>query len=256
MCVAGYAGADLQALCTGAVMAAVRRSCPEVLLDPRLEQGMPLQATAAAAACPGDAAGQQESDGAQSAQHEASAALSGNRSFSSASDGSGQAAQQPQSQQAEHASEAADAHGTASQPAAATLDGAKAYADAPHERASSLSEAAAPSGSKDALRPASPSQGPGAQPEGRPPAEMLSPLEALEVRACDWRQALASAPEACARRDGMAALSAASARVLPARLGTALLPACASALQVLSHALACAIPSVGVRVKANTDSFA
>ena len=66
------------------------------------------------------------------------------------------------------------------------------------------------------------------------PAEMLSALEALEVRACDWREALMSAPEACAHRGrgSMAAMSAAAAQALPARLGPALLPACASALQV------------------------
>ena len=66
-------------------------------------------------------------------------------------------------------------------------------------------------------------------------ASVASVLEGLSVRACDWREALASAPEACTRRDSLAALSADAAQPLPAALAPALLPACASALQVLVH---------------------
>ena len=57
------------------------------------------------------------------------------------------------------------------------------------------------------------------------------------MRACDWRKALMSAPEACARRGSMAAMSAAAAQALPAQLGHILLPTCAMALQV------CCMPS-------------
>ena len=66
-------------------------------------------------------------------------------------------------------------------------------------------------------------------------ASVASILERLSVRACDWREALASAPEACTRRDSLAALSADAAQPLPAALAPVLLPACASALQVLLH---------------------
>ena len=50
-CCAGYAGADLQALCTSAVMAALQRSSPEILLDPRLEEAIPLTTTLCSCSC-------------------------------------------------------------------------------------------------------------------------------------------------------------------------------------------------------------
>lgn len=58
-------------------------------------------------------------------------------------------------------------------------------------------------------------------------------LQGVQVRACDWREALAAAPEPCSRRQGLAALAADTARPMPARLMPVLLPGLAAALKVL-----------------------
>ena len=284
--VAGFAGADLRALCAGAVMAAVRRSAPQILLDPRMEQGIPLGPHLQPQASDDDAAKawQQQQQGANLGQSiflsspsepEGShrSANGGEKQGCSLAQGtSGGMALEVGSAQTD-AAEEQDGTLQHSQHAAVSIpEGSRAvnraapHPDLPDGSAASL----APLQSKHAETPASAqpepqpetgnSQGPalgctgpnagashmafdGLPQEQHVPlgtagvnaASVASLLEGLSVRACDWRKALASAPEACARRDSLAVLSADAAQPLPAALAPALLPACASALQVLVH---------------------
>ena len=265
-CCAGYAGADLQALCTDAVMAALRRSSPEILMDPRLEEGIPLTASSAgeAAACP--LTRQRQPPGSsQSAQHPSTAAEDsrqaelhdnegGDRQRTSeapvAAVGLTQGAsqlhnslqasdQQISDERLQPVPGAALRQESASH--AATAGPVTTQSDTGDPAESSSSQPKARADARDLTAPAkgfissdhaNAGVTPVTQPEGRLPTGATSALDALEVRACDWREALTSAPEACARRGSMAAMSAAAAQALPARLGRALLPACASALQV------------------------
>ncbi len=267
---AGYAGADLQALCTGAVMAALRRSSPEVLLDPRLEEGIPLTAAPAAeaAACP-PGGEEQPASSLQGPLYASSADADSRKAGPSDIKGGGdqQALQppmaatglapgaslvhdglQPSEQQIsdEHPVPAGAASRHQSAPLDATTGPAGVQRDVGHPAQASSSQAVAIADAQDLTAraqgisaPSHPNadSAPVRDPVGRLPTEAASALEALEVRACDWRQALISAPEACARRGSMAAMSAAAAQALPARLGPALLPACASALQVCPESL-------------------
>lgn len=150
----GFAGADLQALCTAAVMAAVRRSSPLLLEQAEREAAAGGSATMAAAAA-------------------------------------GPAARQPES------GAGAGAAGTAAVGAAAG-GGAQALA-AEEEQQRRRQEV----------------------------------LDAIEVQACDWREALASAPPPCSRRHGLAALAAEAAAPLQAHE----LPLLAQPLQQLLAAL-------------------
>ena len=266
-CGAGFAGADLQALCTGAVMAAVRRSAPEILADPRLEQGIPLQPPLAAAACSHPLEQRSSQRQESNVQPEGTAALP-------------EEATEPLSPAAEHALQGH--HGL---PASCIICPDPAMAPSleegpaqqlpiqPAQQALSLTDGqnsayesatTGRNGAPPAMKafPQIPSLQPGddAQPGTQSEPELSfvaasapgvvdvrseavaiakaasasSALGAVEVRACDWRQALALAPEACARRDSMAALSAAAVRALPSRVGPALLPACAQVLQVIT----------------------
>ncbi|CAK0741288.1 hypothetical protein CVIRNUC_001313 [Coccomyxa viridis] len=282
----GYAGADLRALCAGAVMAAVRRSAPQILLDPRMEQGIPLGPHLQPQASDDDAAKawQQQQQGANLGQSiflsspsepEGShrSANGGEKQGCSLAQGtSGGMALEVGSAQTD-AAEEQDGTLQHSQHAAVSIpEGSRAvnraapHPDLPDGSAASL----APLQSKHAETPASAqpepqpetgnSQGPalgctgpnagashmafdGLPQEQHVPlgtagvnaASVASLLEGLSVRACDWRKALASAPEACARRDSLAVLSADAAQPLPAALAPALLPACASALQILQR---------------------
>ena len=140
----GFAGADLQALCTAAVMAAVRRSSPLLLEQAERE--------AAAAGPAGEAAG---------------------------------------AAGAEAAGAAADTAGTAAAGAAGAGGAAAA--------------ATAAAGSAQ-LSPAAEEQRQRRQ----------EVLDSIQVQACDWREALASAPPPCSRRHGMAALAAEAAAPLQA----------------------------------------
>ena len=263
---AGFAGADLQALCTGTVMAALRRSSPEVLLDPRLEEGVPFTTPSAAepAGCaPGGQeqllgslqspwhasstapdcrqAGPDSAEGAETQQTSGAplAAAGLAQGTCLAGDGLQLPEQQMSNKHPQPDSETARKDQSAHQ--GATIGPACLLQDAADPaRASILMPSAAMSDSQppaiaenhdapdhDHLVRASV-----IRPKDMPSTEAASALEALEVRACDWREALMSAPEACARRGSMAAMSAAAAQALPALLAPALLPACASALQV------------------------
>lgn len=92
-----------------------------------------------------------------------------------------------------------------------------------------LPAGAGPSGSAaPPLAAAEPAAAGGASEGGAPAA-----LAAVEVRAADWREALKQAPEPCARRQGLAALSARAAAPLPARLAPVLAPALAALLAAL-----------------------
>lgn len=264
---AGFAGADLQALCTGAVMAALRRSSPEVLLDPRLEEGIPFIMPPAAApegCAPG---GQEQLPGSlQSPPHASSTATdprqAGPHSNEGAdkqqtsgapleatgmaqgtslrADGLQPSEQQMGNERPQPDSGKARRHESAHQ--GATIGPACLQQDAADTAWASLSmplaassESQAPTAlaqSRDAPNHDRLVRASVIHPENMPSTEAASALEALEVRACDWREALMSAPEACARRGSMAAMSAAAAQALPAHLAPALLPACASALQV------------------------
>ena len=267
-------------------MAAVRRSAPQILLDPCIEQGIPLgshlqpQASEDHAA---EALQQQQ----QQQQHEAgfgqSSASEPEGSHRIAEDGEKQGRSLAQGTPVGMASEVeatqTDAaeeqegtlqhsqHATVSAPEGSrALNGGAPRSDLPdgsaaslaplqHENAEALtSEQPEPQPETgNAQGPALGHTGPHAvashialdnlareqhvplRAAGLNAPSVASVLEGLSVRACDWREALASAPEACARRDSLAALSADAAQPLPAALAPALLPACASALQVLLH---------------------
>lgn len=264
-CGAGFAGADLQALCTGAVMAAVRRSAPEILADPCLEHGIPLQPPSAAAAYshPFRSSQRQESTG----QPEGTAALpeEATEPLSSAAKHALRGhhglpassipcpdpaaahsleegpAQQLPTQPAQQASSLTDGQNSAYKIAATGRNAAPPAMKAlPQIPGLQLGDNVQPGAQSEPELSAVAASAPGAV-EVRWEAVAIaraasasSALGAVEVRACDWRQALALAPEACARRDSMAALSAAAVRALPARLGPALLPACALVLQVFT----------------------
>lgn len=67
-------------------------------------------------------------------------------------------------------------------------------------------------------------------------------LSGVHVRASDWREALAAAPEPCSRRQGLASLAADAAAPMQALLAPALLPSLAAALRVL-HASGLPLPT-------------
>jgi len=268
--VAGFAGADLQALCTGAVMAALRRSSPEVLLDPRLEKGMPLNMASETEAVthPGDQEPQQQHDSLQKSQHASSAA--GAAGAAGALPSFNNREQQPPHsvQNAQQIDDTFTARGSTARYDAGAADPPQALerpsmssgpeqgtrpqlsdhdslqADTgvpPHVLGSSTGPEdplnrpqpfTAPAQSHRPVQHADAGKAPAVHPASRPIRGAPSALEGLEVRACDWREALVAAPEACARRESMAAMSASAAQALPARLGPALLPMCSLALQV------------------------
>ena len=244
-------------------MAALLRSSPEILLDPRLEEGIPLDAPLASEAAPCPAGGQLEVPGSsQSHQHATSAAAdtteaksphstegggelpaSGAPAASALAQGTGLGHDsferpalrvpneypQPPSQAA-HRTEPAPQGDTVGHAVCQELSGATACTSNPLPVESEALTASAPS--HDAPGHDHAEGGPVTDPQGGLFTGAASALEALQVRACDWREALMSAPEACARRGSAAALSAVAAQALPAQLGPALLPACASVLQV------------------------
>ena len=268
-------------------MAAVRRSAPQILLDPRMEQGIPLGSRLQPQASEGDAAEalQQQQQQQQGINLRQSTPLSSpsepEGSHKSADGGEKQGRSLAQGTSGGMASEVGAAQTDAdekqdgilqhSQHAAApegsrAVNGAAPHPDLPDGRAASL--APVQNEHAEALTSAQPGpqpktgnvQGPAlgrtepnagashiafnklAQEQhvsqetaGVNAVSAASVLEGLSVRACDWREALASAPQACAHRDSLAALSADAAQPLPAAPAPALLPACASALQVLLH---------------------
>lgn len=155
----GFAGADLQALCTAAVMAAVRRSSPLLL---------------------------------EQTEREAAAAAEG--------------------------------------PAAGLLEGAAAGAatsTAPSAAAPGVAAGATPSAAAAGSAQLFPAD------EDEQQRRRQQVLDAIEVQACDWREALAGAPPPCSRRHGLAALAAEAAAPLQAHE----LPLLAQPLQQLLAAL-------------------
>ena len=217
-------------------MAALRRSSPEILLDPRLEEGIPFHAPPAAAACP--AGGLEElPGGSQSPQHASSTAADSRRAkalHSTEGGGEKRASEAPMvasgpaqgtslehdglQQPAlrfptEHSHPASDAPrrkepapqsgtaGCANQQDLGVL--AQASKSLPVEPQAITASAQ----SHDAPGHDRADGAPDMDPQGGLSTEAASALEALEVRACDWREALMGAPEACARRGSMAAMS-------------------------------------------------
>lgn len=288
---AGYAGADLRALCAGAVMAAVRRSAPHILLGPRLEQGLPLGLRLQSQGPQDDApeAWQQQQRAHLGQSVPLSSPLEPGGSQRSAGDGeqgrslaqgaSGGRASASEAAQADPAEEREGSLQHSQHAAILALGGRLAVNETePHQHlpdGSAASLAPLQNGHAEPLAAAQPKQSPetgnarGSAPAraggnygtwhiafedsaqerhlplgaaGVGAASAASALEGLSVHACDWREALASAPEACARRDSLAALSADAAQPLPAALAPALLPACASALQVLVHVFTSRLP--------------
>ena len=251
-------------------MAAVRRSAQHILLDPRIEQGIPLGSRPQPQAFEGDAAEarqQQQQQGADRGQSiplsspsepEGShrSADSGERQGRSLAQGtsggmaSDSEAAQPDAAVGQEGTLQHSQHAAVSTPARShAVNGAAAHPDLPDGIPASL----APLRSEPAkiLNSAQPerqpetgnAQGPAlgctgpnagashiicdtlAQEQhvspgtaGTNAALVASVLKGLSVRACDWRVALASAPEACARRDSLAALSADAAQPMPAAL--------------------------------------
>ena len=263
-------------------MAAVRRSAPQILLDPRMEQGIPLGSRLQPEASQGDAAeawqqqqqgadlgqsipvssplqpdGSQRSAGGERGHSLAQGASEGMASGSEATQADAAEEQEGTLLHSQHAAIAAPERSRA-------VNGAAPHPDPPD--GSAASRTSLQNGHAEGLASPQPGQPPetgdaqGLAPGRTGPdagashlafevpaqeqhvprgaagvsaVSAASALEGLSVRACDWREALASAPEACARRDSLAALSAGAAQPLPAALAPALLPACASALQVL-----------------------
>ena len=239
-------------------MAAVRRSAPEILEGPRLEQGISLQPPSAAAACslPFRSRRRRENDGqlegtaavpeesteplGAAAEHGLPASSTPCPDHAVALSLEEGAAQQLPSQPAQQALSLTDGQSSAHKSAATGSDDAPLVTKAPPQIPGSLpGDNAQPGAPSEPELSAVAASAPGAvevrsEAVATARAAVASALDAVEVRACDWRQALALTPEACARRDSMAALSAAVVHALPARLGPALMPACALALQVIT----------------------
>jgi hypothetical protein len=192
----GYAGADLAALAAGAVMAAVRRCAPGLIgdLDRQIRQPASSAAPARDPAPPA----------------------------ASAADVTDAPAEQVQiaGQVAEPSSSRQEALSAAMQ--------SQFNPDA----------AAEPASSRQLNEPPSTSAADGPQPAGGPQQQQdeqgrdaaAALLQGVAVRAADWREALGLAPQPCARRQGLAALSAEAPRPLPARLLPALAPVLARLL--------------------------
>ena len=265
-------------------MAAVRRSAPQILLDPRMEQGIPLGSHLQPQASQGDPAEawqqQQQPQGGDLGQsiplsppsepegsHRSAKGEKQGRSLAQGTSGGMASGIEAAQTDAAEEQEGTPQHAAIIAPAGSrAVNGAAPHSDLPDGSAASLAplqnrHAEALTSARPEPRPETGNaQGPAlwctgpnaaashtalddlAQEQHVPlgaaelnAASVASVLEGLLVRACDWREALASAPKACARRDSLAALSADAAQPLPAALAPALLPACASALQVLLH---------------------
>ncbi len=229
----GFAGADLQALCAGAVMAAVHRTAPTLLQQ--LEQhAMAFQAEASAG--PSDPI-----DAAVIVSPETGATQNGGPS---AEPGCAHADGQDGSRGDERAETGANGQDEtlgnhAQQGLAQFQTETQQEPLQPHVPGSDIT-ACNPGTHADIH--AAPGQAAGADGE--------AVLRGVRVQACDWREALATAPEPCSRRQGLAALAADAARPLSACYAPALLPSLAAALQVL-HASRLPLPAAAASAAAS-----
>ena len=201
----GYAGADLAALATSAVMAAVRRAAPGLIadLDHHIRQppaSSPAQPPAGSGVALEAAPGAQEQQ-----ENVASVAAEGHVAV-----------------QAHDAAELAEVAGSSGvQEAAAdgmTCPGSSAMQQEGAQQEAQTGPAEAPQQPPD---------------EGNTPHPAAAALQGIVVRAADWREALCLAPQPCARRQGLAALCAEASKPLPARLLPPLAPVLARMLAAL-----------------------
>lgn len=257
----GFAGADLAALCAGAVMAAVRRTAPGLIgdLDSQIRQALPVSAPAAQEEAAGSAQAQSGATGRDGSSGAAvTEAVRQSRTGETCPQADAAGAEEPG--QPGHPSsadgrlpiyEASVGFAGDEQPAGAASElcsqspGRDLLADAAtHDRAAENGAFGQEGGSE--LQQAGPRSDPpgqlgsGGQGRSRLPAE----LQGLTVRAADWREALEQAPEPCARRQGLAALSAEAPRPMPGWLLRPLLPNLARLLAAL-HASGLPLPGCG-----------
>lgn len=223
----GFAGADLQALCAGAVMAAVHRMAPTLLqqlehhsMASQAEVLNPIDAPVVVSpetgatqnGGPSAEPGSTHADGQNGSRDEiAEAGATGQDETVSDHEQQGVPQLQAETQQEPLHLHVPGSRGTACDPG--THAGTHA---APGSAACADGEAA---------------------------------LRGVQVQACDWREALAAAPEPCSRRQGLAALAADAARPLSACYAPALLPSLAAALRVL-HASRLPLPAAAARAAA------
>ena len=224
----GFAGADLQALCAGAVMAAVHRTAP-TLLQQLEQQSMAPQAGASAG--PSDPL-----DAAIGVFPETGATQNGGSSS------------EPSSKQAD------------GQTGSSGDERAETRASGEDQTGSDHEQQGAAQLQTEAQQESLQSHVPGSSITARDPethaavgavagTDEAAMLRGLRVQASDWREALAAAPEPCSRRQGLAALAADATRPLPACYAPALLPSLAAALQVL-QASRLPLPAAAARAAA------
>lgn len=225
----GFAGADLQALCAGAVMAAVRRTAPQLLEPVLQDQGMDRKAAEEPIVC-------NDTDSVQQAREEVmSDCLAGSRASASA---------QRLDLTPEDAVQLPGATGTLTGNCGTTSAADKGDSSS---LPSSSSQPSGPIVAREALAREGTSitdvQ------SGAPVAAesaIAAQIQQVHVRASDWRDALLAAAEPCSRRQGLPALSAGAIRAMPLRLVPALLPSFALLLRVL-HSSGLPLPAKTAR---------
>lgn len=281
----GYAGADLQGLCTAAVLAAVRRQAPlftegleESLADQAADEKQQAAATASQVNQPPAEQGRQGTGEQQVA--------AGTTLDYQAASGPARGEQQglllvarqappPVEQLQQHGMEAAqpievamglneqlqqqdaapvELEAATGPSGALRLDAQPAEADqlTPAGEGTQQQEAA-----QAAATPAAPSSGANAQPGSssvRPaarPALQGTGLQAVRVKVGDWRRALQEVPPPCCRREGTGFLRQTQACPLPWHLAPVLLPHLAALLQSCGHsAVAARYPLLGAAAAA------
>ena len=281
----GYAGADLQGLCTAAVLAAVRRQTP--LLTQDLEAALAAQAAdeqqqaAAAARQVSQPPAEQGRTG--SGEEQAAAATTLDRQAAAGPARRGQqgvllAARQtlpPDEQLQEHGMEAPQPRDIAvclkqqlqqqdTVPAelepAPGASGALRLDEQPQEpvqmtpagedtqQQEAAHAAAAPAASSFGVTALPGSSN--VRPAALPGLQRLG-LQAVRVKVGDWRRALQEAPPPCCRREGPGFLRQAPACPLPWHLAPVLLPHLAALLQSCGHsAVAAQYPLLGAAAAA------
>lgn len=230
----GFAGADLQALCTSAVMAAAKRAAPSLIDQLCSEQVLVqhghsrTQNAAFADQSEGcqqtneqqqqqvsDVQQQQQSSGGQQQQTDGELQQDGNQY------------QQQQSDDHQQQEKGDHQHLQQQQPIGSSQQ------DLLQQQQQQLDQEQQQQQQQQQLRQ---------QQQHSSAHTMDTPLAGLTVKACDWKAALAAAPLACSARQGQAALSSGQAKAVPSHLAPLLLP---SLTQLLRCIAAAQLPVVG-----------
>lgn len=231
----GFAGADLQALCAGAVMAAVHRTAPS-LLHKLEQQAMSSQADPSAAQ-PSEAPDAPAPMTAGQGQiQDAQADVSNTHEESELPRTRASAPQHAAAECAAGPTDTGDEMAEAGSSGRDMSDSGQGQPGDSREQMQLQQEALQPhvAGSRAGVCDAEVHANANAVPVAAAGSiEREAVLAGVRVRASDWREALAAAPEPCSRRQGLAALAADSAGPMPALLAPALLPGLAAALRVL-----------------------